>query len=418
MTIRRGTVLLAVILAAGSIAAPVAGQSAVRVLVDGDPVMFDQPPIIEGSRVLVPLRGIFEKMGATVEWRPASRTVLAARGTTLVELTIGSRIAKVSDRPVTLDVPALIIRGRTLVPLRFISESLGAQVEWHPAARTVLINTGAGAGSPPPASPPSSTPQTTSLKGVITAVQSAQSAQDQPRVTIESGSLSTTIRVSTDTAITRVETASGTGGSVGVAALRVGDDAEVTLAGDVATRIRATYTATTGRIEAVAGVSRTLVLTDGRSIRYIPALAVLVNGQAQAGGAAQLRAGQIVELRLNPTTKEAWEANILSEAVRVPTPAQMSLTVTQPASGATIANPIRVAGMTAPNSRVDIVVTWFLGLRVGSATTTANAQGRFSMQVPITVTAPNSPHLLTVTATHPQFGTEQRQITVTVGNGQ
>jgi hypothetical protein len=253
---------------------------------------------------------------------------------------------------------------------------------------------------------------------VITAVQSAQSAQDQPRVTIESGSLSTTIRVSTDTAITRVETASGTGGSVGVAALRVGDDAEVTLAGDVATRIRATYTATTGRIEAVAGVSRTLVLTDGRSIRYIPALAVLVNGQAQAGGAAQLRAGQIVELRLNPTTKEAWEANILSEAVRVPTPAQMSLTVTQPASGATIANPIRVAGMTAPNSRVDIVVTWFLGLRVGSATTTANAQGRFSMQVPITVTAPNSPHLLTVTATHPQFGTEQRQITVTVGNGQ
>src|SRR5512134_4202107 len=128
MPIRRSTVLLAVFLAAGSIAAPVAGQSAVRVLVDGDPVMFDQPPLIEGSRVLVPLRGIFEKMGATVEWHPASRTVLAARGTTLVELTIGSRIAKVSDRPVTLDVPALIIRGRTLVPLRFISESLGAQV--------------------------------------------------------------------------------------------------------------------------------------------------------------------------------------------------------------------------------------------------------------------------------------------------
>ena len=393
---------------------PVQGQNTVRVFVEGEPVVFDQPPIIEGSRVLVPLRGIFEKIGATVEWRPAARMVVAARGNTLVELSIGSRIAKVNERPVTLDVPALILRGRTLVPLRFISESLGAEVDWNPSTRTVLISMG-GSAAPPPSAPPA---QTTALRGVITNVQPAQTAQDLPRVTIESGNIATTIRVTTETAITRVETAASVGGSVGVAALRPGDDAEVTLAGDVATRIRATYTMTVGRIEAIAGASRTIVLADGRSIRYIPNLTVLVNGQVRTGGASQLRAGQVVELRLNPTTKEAWEANIISEAIRVPTPTQMTLTVTQPAAGATVGNPIRVAGTTVANARVDVVVTWFLGLRVGSATVTAGPRGRFALNVPITITTPNSPYLITVTATHPQLGTEQRQFTVTVGNGQ
>ncbi|MGH2361418.1 MAG: copper amine oxidase N-terminal domain-containing protein [bacterium] len=127
--------LVSSLLLAGTVSA-----QAVRVLVDGDEVAFDQPPIIMGSRVLVPLRGIFEKMGATVDWTASTRTVEAARGNTLVVLKIGSRIARVNDRPVTLDVPAMVVRSRTLVPLRFISESLGANVEWREEARTVLIS--------------------------------------------------------------------------------------------------------------------------------------------------------------------------------------------------------------------------------------------------------------------------------------
>ncbi|MGQ9532394.1 MAG: ABC transporter substrate-binding protein, partial [Desulfotomaculales bacterium] len=62
-----------------------------------------------------------------------------------VRLTIGSNVAYVNDRPVTLDVPARIVRGRTLVPLRFVSEALGAQVAWDAAARLVSVVTGAGA---------------------------------------------------------------------------------------------------------------------------------------------------------------------------------------------------------------------------------------------------------------------------------
>ncbi|MGH2398592.1 MAG: copper amine oxidase N-terminal domain-containing protein, partial [bacterium] len=359
MRLKQLALILVMTLAVTAVSLPASGQGAVRVFVDGDQVAFDQPPVIQGSRVLVPLRGIFEQMGATVEWRPATRTVLAASGSTLVELMIGSRIARVNGNPVTLDVPAMIIGGRTLVPLRFISESLGANVQWDAASRTVLIFS-AQAGQPPVTQPPPPPPaQTTTLTGIITRVIPAQSAQDQPRVTIDSGNISTTIRVTTDTAISRVETSSGTGGSVGVAALRPGDQAEVTLAGDVATRIRATWTETAGRIQAIAAGSRTIVLRDGRTIRYHPELVVLLNGDTQAGGVGALRAGQFVQFRLNPSTREAWEANIVSQATQVP--GTMILTVNQPQANQTVGNPIRIAGITAPNAQVDIVVTWILG---------------------------------------------------------
>lgn len=411
MHLKQLSLVLVMALAVTAVTLPASGQGAVRVFVDGDPVAFDQPPVIQGSRVLVPLRGIFEKMGATVEWRAASRTVLAASGSTLVELQIGSRIARVNGSPVTLDVPAMIIRGRTLVPLRFISESLGAGVQWDAASRTVLIFSGQ-AGQPPVTQPPPPPPGTTTLRGIITNVVLAQNPQDQPRVTIESGNISTTIRVTAETTISRVETSSGVGGSVGAAALRRGDDAEVTVQGEVATRIRATYTETAGRIEGIVPNNRTIVLSDGRTIRYHSEMPVLLNGNLQAGGVTVLRQGQFVQFRLNPSTKEAWEANIVSQATQ--TPGQMPLNISQPAPNATVGNPIRIVGRTAGNSRVDIVVTWFLGMRAGSASVTAGPQGGFNVQVPVNIIVPNSPYLITVTATHPQLGQETRQFTVTV----
>lgn len=411
MRLRELSLMLVMTLAVTAVSLPASGQGAVRVFVDGDPVALDQPPVIQGSRVLVPLRGIFERMGATVEWRPATRTVLAASGSTLVELQIGSRIARVNGSPVTLDVPAMIIGGRTLVPLRFISESLGAGVQWDAAARTVLIFSGQ-AGQPPVTQPPPPSPGTSTIRGVITNVVLAQNPQEQPRVTIESGNIATTIRVTAETAISRIETSSGTGGSVGAAALRRGDDAEVTLQGDVATRIRATWTETAGRIEGVATGSRTIVLRDGRTIRYHPELVVLANGNVQAGDVAALRQGQFVQFRLNPSTREAWEANIITQATQ--TPGQMSLTINEPQANATVGNPIRIAGVTAPNARVDIVVTWILGFRAGSASVTAGGRGRFATSVQLNPVIPNTPYLITVTATHPQLGQEVRQFTATV----
>lgn len=88
-------------------------------------------------------------MKADVVWDAESRIVTATRGTDVIVLPLNSRTATVNGRIVTLDAPARLIRGRTMVPLRFLSESLGADVEWIAGTRTVEITTSA-ANTPPP----------------------------------------------------------------------------------------------------------------------------------------------------------------------------------------------------------------------------------------------------------------------------
>jgi len=125
---------------------------AIRVMINGQPVMFNegQPTMING-RVLVPLRGVFENMGAYVHWTEATRTVEATKGPTDVMLRIGDPVATVNGRRVSLDVPPLLIADNTMVPLRFVSEALGADVTWDNPNQTVLITTnGAAAYNPPP----------------------------------------------------------------------------------------------------------------------------------------------------------------------------------------------------------------------------------------------------------------------------
>jgi hypothetical protein len=114
----------------------------INVRVNGDPVYFEgAKPREMNGRVLVPLRGVLEKMGATVDWMPSSQTVVAAKGDMELNLPIGSRYATVNGRQVRLDVPAMTIAGSTMVPLRFVSEALGADVTWREASNTVLIST-------------------------------------------------------------------------------------------------------------------------------------------------------------------------------------------------------------------------------------------------------------------------------------
>ena len=150
---------LAVTIGAGFAAAAAAQTPApyVKVVVDGTPAYSDQAPVIVKGRVLVALRGVFERLGATVAWDPGSQTVLAQRGATSVALRIGSSQASVNGQAQTLDTPALLIGDRTMVPLRFISQALGAAVEWDAATYTVQIASPA-ASAPPAAVPPASAP--------------------------------------------------------------------------------------------------------------------------------------------------------------------------------------------------------------------------------------------------------------------
>ncbi len=118
--------------------------SAPRLAVNGDVLNVDVPPVIENNRTLVALRTILEAVGAEVEWDQESKTVTASREGVVIRLVIGERTAWVDEQPVELDVPARIINGRTMVPLRFVGETLGAEVGWNPNSRTVTI-TEAGA---------------------------------------------------------------------------------------------------------------------------------------------------------------------------------------------------------------------------------------------------------------------------------
>jgi len=130
-------------LAAAICMSAVAAQAQrINVQVNNTPVHFrdTQPQEVKG-RVMVPLRGVLEQMGAYVDWDAATRTVIANRDSTDIRLPLGSRTASVNGKSVTLDVPAMSINGRTMVPLRFVGESLGAYVTWMPSSRTVAIST-------------------------------------------------------------------------------------------------------------------------------------------------------------------------------------------------------------------------------------------------------------------------------------
>ena len=111
----------------------------ITVLLDGKSLLFDQSPIIEMGRTLVPMRGIFEAFGATVSYEPKGRVVTGVLEGKTVVLTIGSTKARVNGKEVTLDVPAKIVNSRTLVPLRFVGESLDAAVDWIDKTKTVVI---------------------------------------------------------------------------------------------------------------------------------------------------------------------------------------------------------------------------------------------------------------------------------------
>lgn len=119
------------------------GMAAIQVELNGRPLSFRVPPTLVGGRTMVPMREIFESLGAQVNWDAPTSTVTAHKGATHVRLGIGDPRATVNGRTVLLDTPAMILNGSTMVPLRFISEALGADVRWFGATQTVSITTGA-----------------------------------------------------------------------------------------------------------------------------------------------------------------------------------------------------------------------------------------------------------------------------------
>ncbi len=115
----------------------------ILVRVNNKYVDFDQPPAIVNDRTLVPVRAIFEAMGISVDWNAETRTVTATRENTQIKLTIDSNVMKKVvdgvETSIEIDVPAMILSDRTMVPARAPMENFGASVHWDGATRTVII---------------------------------------------------------------------------------------------------------------------------------------------------------------------------------------------------------------------------------------------------------------------------------------
>ena len=131
-----GAILLSLLLTFGiqTVAAKDIG-----VVLNGKAISFDTAPCLDNGRVLVPMRGILESLGYTVEWQNDTRSVLASNSETRILMPLGSKTVTVNNKSVSVDAPAKLVSGRTLVPLRFLAEYSGAEVVWNNAEKTVNI---------------------------------------------------------------------------------------------------------------------------------------------------------------------------------------------------------------------------------------------------------------------------------------
>lgn len=138
--------MTAVMLASGTAFADGGADEKISVIVDGKTLQFDQPPVMESDRVLVPFRAIFEALGCIVDYYSygETETVNAKMGSKSLGLTIGSTEIYASGEMKTIDVAPKIVNDRTLVPVRVASESFGAEVVWDEAENTVKITSKQG----------------------------------------------------------------------------------------------------------------------------------------------------------------------------------------------------------------------------------------------------------------------------------
>ena len=132
-------ILLLMVCVFMSFAFPAFASDNISVYVDNQLLQLEDPPIIQNGRTLAPMRGIFEALGASVDWEADTQTAIGRRGDITVRIPIGSTRPTINNRIESINVPAQIINGRTYIPLRFVGEALGDDVQWDGATRSITI---------------------------------------------------------------------------------------------------------------------------------------------------------------------------------------------------------------------------------------------------------------------------------------
>ncbi len=112
----------------------------IRVILEGNQLVFDVNPQIIQGRTMVPMRTMFENFGLTVSWDETTKTAQGTSSESAISFTIGSDKAMINGQEMMIDVPASIIQGRTMIPLRFLSENMGYNVVWVQGSYLVLLS--------------------------------------------------------------------------------------------------------------------------------------------------------------------------------------------------------------------------------------------------------------------------------------
>lgn len=143
----------------GLVQPPASAAAPITVFLNGKEMVLDAPPILQSGRVLVPMRALFEALGARVEYIPESRAIVVLGNNKVIAMMVGRQVIDTlqitrvgSELPMvwlktrsytTIEVPPAVINGRTFVPLRFVGETLGAQVVWDGGNQTIQMTAAA-----------------------------------------------------------------------------------------------------------------------------------------------------------------------------------------------------------------------------------------------------------------------------------
>lgn len=311
MSTHKHLLAVAAMLAAGSAqAAP-----PISVHVNGRPVSFSgTPPTEMKGSVLVPLRGVFEALGASVNYDAASKTIYAQKGTANVVLPLGAMTATVNGQPQTLNQPAQSVGGTTLVPLRFVAQALGATVQWVAARSTVEITTAESHLSTLPAPASGSG----SIIGLVTGVYTNTVP---PQLTVRVNGQQTGVPVGADTIILR-KAPGQAATAVALTDLKPGDQVTVQRdsSGNVVS-ITASYGEVKGTVKSVgrlASGNNIITLDDGTTVELERDAPVTMAGNGIK--LSDVKPGETVVVRTNPGNNVGFGVAVVTGNNPNPTP--------------------------------------------------------------------------------------------------
>ena len=303
----------ALALAVGAQAASPTGQP-ITVTVNGTPVAFTgTPPSEVKGAVLVPLRGVFQALNATVNYNPVTKVINAQKGSATVVLPLGATTATVNGQAQALSQPAQSVGGTTLVPLRFVAQALGAYVQWHADTSTVEIKTAEPHLATLPALPGAGP-----VEGQVTGVYTDTVPQT---ITVRVNGRNTSVPISDTTILLRSEVGQPAT-QVALNQITSGDEVRVQrdAQGNVVS-VAATFGAVTGTVKSIGRLPNgdpVITLNDGKTIELTPDAPITMGNRRI--GLSDIMASERVVIRTNPTNSLGTGVALATGGDRNPTP--------------------------------------------------------------------------------------------------